>query len=144
MPLLPGPSGQVSLPTALPGVPEGFRWGEERVQIEGGLPGAGRRLARHTASADRLLLRLRDKPLRRLQVVALGLDGAFPEVLVPADVDVPGEAVGARPESQALGLGRVGQAGRSPSPRLRSLLNDCPLRMSCEGPGEQAKESGQR
>lgn len=37
--------------------------------------------------------------------MAVSQGGAFSEVLVSANVDISGEAVGARPEAQALGPG---------------------------------------
>lgn len=106
VPQHPWPSGQAALPTLLwLGVPESFWWGDEwPVQIKGSVLGAGWCLVGLTALADLLFLRPWDKPLRSPRDATVSLGGAFPEVLVLADVDVSGETVGARPEAQALGL----------------------------------------
>ena len=63
-----------------------------------------RALVEGLITADLLFLRPWDKPLRSPRDATVSLGGAFPEVLVLADVDVSGETVGARPEAQALGL----------------------------------------
>ena len=139
---LPWLAGQAVLPTLLwLGVPEGLWWGDEGpVQIKGRVPGARRCLVGLTALADLLFLRPRDKPLRCPRDVAVSLCGAFSEDLVSADVDISGEAVGARPEAQALRLGQMRQAEWSHSFWLCSLLNSF-FRMSCEGREKQAKKS---
>lgn len=110
MALLPGPWGQAaSLAWLGLAVPEGlWRRDGHRIQLLGRQLGAGWSLAGLTALADLLFLRLGDEPLRFPRAVAISLGGAFPEVLVAADVDISGEAIGARPEAQALGLRQMG------------------------------------
>lgn len=131
---LPWLSGQAVLPTLLRlGVPEGLWWGDESpVQIKGSVPGARRCLGGLTALAHLLFLRPWAKPVRYPWGVAVSLCGAFSEDLVSADVDISGEAAGARPEAQALRLGQMRQAEWSHSFWLCSLLNGL-FRTSCEG-----------
>lgn len=104
---LPWSSGQAALATLLGlGVLESLRWGDERPdQLKGSLWGRGQCLAGLRALADPLCLRSRDKSLGSPSIMAVSQGGAFSEVLVSADVDISGEAVGARPEAQALGPG---------------------------------------
>lgn len=107
---LPRPFGQAALCTLLwLGVPEGLRWGDEScVQVKGRLLGPDRSLAGLAALADLLFLRVCDGPLRLPWQVAISLGGALPEALVPTDVDISGEAVGAGPEAQVLGFRQMG------------------------------------
>lgn len=104
MALLPGPQGQAA---SLAGLWLGRRDGHCG-QVQGRRLGAGPRLAGLTDLANRLALRLWDKPLLFPRAVAISLSCAFAEVLVAADVDISGEAIGARPEAQALGLRQMG------------------------------------
>lgn len=101
---LPWSSGQAALPTLLGlDVLESLRWGDERsVQLKGSVWGRGQCLAGLTALADPLCLRCRDRSLGSPWIMAVSRGGAFSEVLVSADVDISGEAIGARPEAQAL------------------------------------------
>lgn len=94
--LLLWPFGQAVFPTLFRlGVPESLWRGDECFQVKGSLPGLGRRLAGLTSLTDSLCLRIWNEPLRFPWKVAISLGGAFPEVLVPADMDISGEAVGA-------------------------------------------------
>lgn len=91
------------------GVPESLWWRDGHcVQGWGRWLGAGQSLAGLTALADLLCLRLLDKALHFHWAVAMSLSGAFPEVLVDADVDISGKAIGPRPEAQALELRKMG------------------------------------
>ena len=88
---------------------KGLWWGDGYcVQPKGRRRGAGRSLAGLTALAGLLSLGLWDKPLRFPRDVAIRLSGAFPGVPLPADVDISGEAMGARPEAQAFGFRQMG------------------------------------
>lgn len=102
---LPWSSGQAALPTLLGlSVLESLRLRDEcPVQLKGSVWGCGQCLPGLTALADLLCLRSRDKSLGSPWIMAVSQGGAFSEVLVSADVDISGEAVGARPEAQALG-----------------------------------------
>lgn len=87
------------------GVPESLWWGDEScVQIKGSLLEGDWSLDGLTVLADLLFLRVWDEPLRFPWEVAVSLGGAFPEVLVPTDMDISGEAVGAGSEARALGF----------------------------------------
>lgn len=108
--LLLRPFGQAVFPTPFRlGVPESLWWGDEcYVQLKGSLPGLGRSPAGLTSLADLLFRRVWYEPLRFPWKVAISLGGAFPELLVPADMDISGEAVGARSEAQALRFRQMG------------------------------------
>lgn len=108
--LLPRPLRQAIFPTLLwLGVPESLWWGDEGcVQIKGSLPELGRSRAGLNTLADLLFLRVWDEPLRFPWEMAISLGGAFPEVLVPTDMDISGKAVGAGSEAQALGFRQMG------------------------------------
>lgn len=100
------PLGQVLFHTLFwLGVPESLRWGDDgHVQTEDSLLGASRSWTGLTTLA--VLLFVCSKPHRFSRDVAVWLaTAAGPEVLASANIS--GEAVGARPEAQTLGLRRT-------------------------------------
>lgn len=100
--LLPRPPPQLWL-----GVPEGL-WGRNQCRVcRHSQWGGSWSPAGMPALATLPLLRCRDRSLWPLRGVASFLGAASPEVLASADVDISGEAVGARPEALALGPSHI-------------------------------------
>lgn len=118
MTLLCWPLGQAVFPTLLwVDVLEGFWWRDEHhVQVKGSTLGAGRCPTGLAALTDLFFPRFCYKPVRFTREVAVSLGGTFLELLVSANVDVSGKAVGARLEAQALELRRMGYGGLDCSP----------------------------